>query len=89
MAPVFDNDCSLGALQSIQNRTFEECYHELKTNRQTKTDLGGYLAQARKFMTRTYFNNIRNMYPFEFTRLPDNINVEPRRIQYMEYIVNS
>lgn len=89
MAPIFDNDCSLGALMSIKGMTNEQAYQELLKNRKPKTELGGYIKQARMSLTDELISNMKNMYPFHFDRLPRDIDVEDERIKFMEFIVNS
>lgn len=88
MAPVFDQDCSLGALLSIQYKTKNEAYKELITTRLPKTNLGGYIKQARMSLTSELKQNMINMYPFHFKRLPKEVDLEDERIEFMEYIVN-
>ena len=89
MNPIFDNDCSLGAMESLQDKTKEQVYQNLIRTREAKTDMGGYIAQARWAMTGEIRSNIKNMYPFKFDRLPSNIDLDNKRIEFMEYIVNS
>ena len=89
MNPIFDNDCSLGAMESLQDKTKEQVYQNLIRTREAKTDMGGYIAQARWAMTSNIASNIKNMYPFKFDRLPSNIDLDDKRIEFMEYIVNS
>lgn len=89
MAPIFDNDCSLGALLSIQFKTIQEAYQELLDSRNPQTDLGGYINQAKISLTDKLISNMKNMYPFHFKRLPSEIDIDDDRIEFMEYIVNN
>lgn len=88
LAPIYDNDCSLGSLMSIQDKTIEESYQELRKFH-PKTELGGFIPQARKFMNKYYADKIRQMHPFKFKRLPKDVDVSDKRMAFMEYIVNS
>ena len=89
MAPIFDNDCSLGPYTSLQDTDINKAYQELITTRQPKTDLGGYIKQARMSLTDELISNMKNMYPFHFDRLPKEMDLEDERIEFMEYIVNN
>lgn len=89
MAPIFDNDCSLGPYMSLQDTSIDAAYKELINTRMPKTDLGGYIKQAKMSLTQELISNMRNMYPFHFDRLPKEIDLEDERIEFMEYIVNS
>ena len=87
-SPIFDNDCSLGALTSLQYKSISEAYNEL-TTRLPKTEMGDYIQQARIAIIPELRNNMINMYPFHFSRLPSHIDVKDNRIKFMEYIVNT
>lgn len=88
MAPIFDNDCSLGHDISVQSNTISEAY-ELACTKQPRTELGGYIKQARVSLTDALISSMKNMYPFHFDRLPPDIDLEDKRIEFMEYIVNT
>lgn len=88
MAPIFDNDCSLGHNISLQSNSFDEAY-KLASGIGPRTGLGGYIKQAKMSLTQELISNMRNMYPFHFDRLPKEIDLEDERIEFMEYIVNS
>lgn len=88
LAPVFDNDCSLGALQSVQDISLDEAYKEL-SKKQPAMELGGYKKQASYVMNKYYADKIRQMYPFKFKRLPKDVDVSDKRMAFMEHIVNS
>lgn len=88
MAPIFDNDCSLGYSISLKSNSISEAYRTA-FNMGPRTDLGGYIRQARMSLTDTLISNMKNMYPFHFDRLPSDIDLENERIEFMEYIVNN
>lgn len=87
-APIFDNDCSLGGFVSLKSANIKEAYIEA-LRKQPRTELGGYIKQARMSLTDELISNMKNMYPFHFDRLPMDIDVEDERIKFMEFIVNS
>lgn len=87
-APIFDNDCSLGGFVSLKSANIKEAYIEA-LRKQPRTELGGYIKQARMSLTDELISNMKNMYPFHFDRLPRDIDVEDERIKFMEFIVNS
>lgn len=89
MNPIFDNDCSLGALDSIQDMTMQQALLMILTKRKPRTELGGYIKQARTVLNNRLASNMRNAYPFKFNRLPEDIDLPDERIRFMEYLVNS
>lgn len=89
MSPIYDNDCSLGYFVSLQSVDSLQEGYKLALQRQPKTEMGSYVEQARWAMTKELYQNIKNMYPFHFKRLPSNIDIEDERIEFMEYIVNN
>ena len=88
LAPIFDNDCSLGYNVSLQFKELSEAYSEAYSH-YPRTEMGDYLEQARWTLTDQLISNMRNMYPFHFKRLPKEVDLEDRRIQFMEGIVNT
>lgn len=88
IAPIFDQDCSLGGFVSLQSvKSLKEAY-QLAMIRQPKTQMGSYIEQGRWALTKELVSNMKNMYPFHFDRLPKEIDLEDERIEFMEYIVN-
>ena len=88
LSPIFDNDCSLGYNVSLQFKELSEAYSEAYSH-YPRTEMGDYLEQARWALTDQLISNMRNMYPFHFKRLPKEVDLEDRRIQFMEGIVNT
>lgn len=89
LAPIYDNDCSLGPKVSLQGKTnIDEAYREALSY-SPKTQCGSYIQQARWAMTDRMRRNMKNMLPFHFKRLPSDIDLDTKRIQFMEYIVNT
>lgn len=89
MAPIFDQDCSLGQFVSLQSVNSLQEAHKAALTKQARTEMGGYIAQGKWSLTPKLVANMKNMYPFHFDRLPSDIDVEDKRIEFMEYIVNS
>ena len=91
MAPVFDNDCSLGPFTSLQNRTIKDAYKELIKTRGpcTYVNGGGYINQARWAMTDDIKQRIKNIYPFKLTRIGGDNDITDDRVNFMEFIINS
>lgn len=88
MAPIFDQDCSLGNFVSLQSiDTLEEGY-EKAASKGPRTNMGSYIDQARWALTNGLKQRLSEMYPFKFKRLPKDIDLEEERILFMEYIVN-
>lgn len=89
LAPIFDQDCSFGFKTSLKqfDGNLEEAYKEVAAF-EPRTQLGGYIAQAKKSLTSKYRSNLKNMYPFHFNRLKSDIDLEDERIEFMEYVVN-
>ena len=72
----------------MKSANIKEAYIEA-LRKQPRTELGGYIKQARMSLTDELISNMKNMYPFHFDRLPRDIDVEDERIKFMEFIVNS
>lgn len=88
LTPIFDNDCSMGYFVSLQSiESFDKGFN-IALSRQARAGMGDYIDQAKWAMTSEIYNNMRNMYPFHFDRLPSGIDLPDKRIQFMEYIVN-
>lgn len=88
LAPIFDNDCSMGALTSLQGiSSLDSAYTEIM-RRGPRTGMGDYIDQAKWAMTDELHCNLKNMYPFEFSRLPPSIDLDTPRVTVMEYVVN-
>lgn len=104
VAPIFDNDMSLGAKKSIQNRQFKEVYEEL-LNQMPQTGSFDYIEQGKYALRLMYqikddttgktygqimARKMQSIYPFKFNRLPDkSADLSDNRIQFMEFIVNN
>lgn len=92
LAPIFDNDCSLGALQRVEDDDIHEAYLSLVTNSNNRPKMGfrDYISQGKAVLDYYNFRNrLKSMYPFKFDRLPKAIDLPDERIQFMEYIVNN
>lgn len=88
LTPIYDNDCSMGHFISLQSvDSAREAYNEA-LRKQPRTEMGDYIEQAKWAMTSELYQNMRNMYPFHFKRLPEELDVETNRIKFMEYIIN-
>lgn len=85
LAPIYDNDCALGSMTSIQNKSFDEAYYEIMTTRMPKLELGDYNQMARWALTRDLVNKLEGVDTIKFDRLP---GLSERRVQFIEYIVN-
>ena len=86
MSPVYDNDCSLGALISIQDKGFEQAINEIKYTKRPKTDIGDYDELARFGMTKDFYIRLRDIDRITLgERLP---GVSQKRFDFMEYMVN-
>lgn len=83
--PIYDNDCSLGALTSIQNKNREDAFIEVKTNTYPKLGLGDYDQQARWALTRELRDKLMRLGDVSFEPLP---GFSKERLDFIEYIVN-
>ena len=86
LAPIYDNDCSLGALTSIQDKTFEQAFNEIKYSKLPRTELGGYDEQAAWAMTKDMYIRLRDIGRITLgQRMP---GISQKRFDFMEYLVN-
>lgn len=88
MAPIFDQDCSLGNFVPIQYKSYADAY-EMALEKEPRTEMGDYIEQARWSLTKDLKQRLIDMYPFHFVRLKTNVDLDDRRIAFMEYIVNN
>lgn len=89
MAPIFDQDCSLGNLVSLQSvKSYNEAY-EQALQLEPRTEMGSYLDQAKWALTKELRQRLIEMYPFHFVRIRKDRDLDDMRITFMEYIVNT
>lgn len=86
MSPIYDNDCSLGALYSIQDISFEEAYNMVCTQRLPKTNTGDYNDTARYAMTQELYNKLKQVNHISLGKAVPGIS--QNRVDFMEYLVN-
>ena len=94
IAPIFDMDCSLGAITPLydtnenKQRAFERGLWTIQRN--NRFGFSDFISQGKSVLnTLNFKSRLKNMYPFHFKRLPKDIDLPDGRIQFMEYIVNS
>lgn len=85
VAPIYDNDCSLGSLISLQYKSLEEAYEET-ARRQPRFGEGGYNGIARWGMTRDMLNRLKSVGYIKLERKFKGLS--EKRMKFMEYIVN-
>lgn len=90
LAPIYDNDCSLGALTSIQDKTFDDAYNEIIYKHQSKMELGGYNEQSRKLMNRSIFNVLRQFQnnKIQLKKTNNTQGISDNRMEFINYIIN-
>lgn len=88
MAPIFDQDCSLGCNVSLGSFDTVKDGYTYAIMSQPRTVFDSHIEQAKWAMLKELAINMKNMYPFKFERLEQSIDIEDKRIQLMEYIVN-
>lgn len=90
LSPIYDNDCSLGSLTSLQNKTFDDAYNEIIKFHQSKMELGGYNEQARRLMTKsilnrlTYFKNNK----IQLKKSSNTQGISNKRMEFINYLIN-
>lgn len=85
MAPIYDNDCSLGSLVSIQYKNIEEAFEETK-RKLSIIGIGTYDDMARWGMTKYILNRLKSV---GYIRLERKFKgLSEKRMRFMEYIVN-
>lgn len=87
MSPVFDNDCSLGHNISLNGIRMQEAFD--MTKKITPKTSRNYDIQGKWALTSELATNMKNMYPFKFKRLSKDIDIEDKRVEFMEFIVNN
>jgi hypothetical protein len=86
MSPIYDNDCSLGALYSIQDMSFDEAYKKVCTERLPKSNTGDYNDTAKIAMTGELYRRLISAPHIVLGKaLP---GISQNRVDFMEYLVN-
>lgn len=88
LAPIYDNDCSLGALTSITSQSFEEAYDKITKHMLPRCNLGDYDDLALIFMNKPWYNRLKilqNKVKFNKGKL---IGISDNRVNFMSYLVN-
>lgn len=85
MAPIYDNDCSLGSLTSLQYKSFEEAYRETK-RKAPSLGLGGYNGMAKWAMTKDIYNRLKSIKYIKLERKFKGLS--EKRVKFIEYIIN-
>ena len=86
LAPIYDNDCALGSMTSIQNKSFAEAINEIKNTRLPKLELGTYDDMARWAITPDLYNKLKGLGYVKLQRIQ---GLSERRTQFIEYIINT
>lgn len=87
MAPVYDNDCSLGFKVSMAKTPFDQAYDEARVHG-SRIHKGTWEEQAEHVMTPDMLERMASIRPFRFKRLEGKCDLCDRRMEFMEYIVN-
>lgn len=87
MAPIYDNDCSLGFKVGVAKTPFDQAYMAVRAIGSRITG-GVWEEQAKYVMTRDMQERVASFRPFRFKRLGGKCDLCDRRIEFMEYIVN-
>lgn len=86
VAPIFDNDCSLGALDSVRGYSKEEIYNKV-ISRQPKSELGDYDEQLIRSLYPTMQNKIKSLKYITINR-GKALGISEERLEAIRYIVN-
>lgn len=85
VAPIYDNDCSLGSTTPLGDRSFEEAYQEIIANG-PKPGFNTYNDMARWGMTKKMYDNLNRV---GYIEIKNKFNgITERRRMFIEYIVN-
>ena len=87
IAPIYDNDCSLGATTSLQFKSFDEAYREIMTTTSPKTNMGDYDEQAIKVITPTLYKKLKSVGTIKFTR-GNLMGISQNRVDFINYLIN-
>ncbi|MBR0518703.1 hypothetical protein IJJ97_02815, partial [bacterium] len=85
LAPIYDNDCALGALESIQNKSFNDVYTYIKNNKRPKVSIGDYDELALTVMNGKWYNRLKSIGTINLTK--GNLKgISQTRVDFMNYI---
>lgn len=85
--PIYDNDCSLGSIISLQGKSFEEAFNELKNNHLPKTELGDYDDQALIVMNKAWYRTLKSSPKINLTR-GSLQGISQNRVDFINYLLN-
>ena len=85
--PIYDNDCSLGSIISLQGKSFDEALNELKNNRLPKTELGDYDDQALVSMNKAWYKTLKSSPKINLTR-GGLQGISQNRVDFINYLLN-
>lgn len=85
-APIYDNDCALGSLMSIQDKKLDEAYEELINSHLPKCNMGDYNDMARWALTSGLRRRLQDVGYISLGKKVQGLS--DKRFQFMEYIVN-
>lgn len=87
LAPIYDNDCALGALESIQNNNFNATFNKLKNEKRPKVDIGDYDELAYTVVNGYWYKKLKSIGKIKLTN--NNFKgISQNRIDFMNYIIN-
>lgn len=86
IAPIYDNDCSLGSFISIDESNFNDTFNEAKYRNAPKIDLGNYDEAVLAALTKGLYNKLRNAGYIKFDKKLRGLS--EKRYNFMEYLVN-
>ena len=85
--PIYDNDCSLGAIISLQGKSFDEAFNELKNNHLPKTELGDYDEQALVSINVAWYKKLKYLPRINITK--ENLQgISQNRVDFINYLLN-
>ena len=87
LAPIYDNDCALGALESLQNKTFNDVYSDLKYGKLPKIDIGDYDELAYLVVNAHWYKKLKSIGKIKLTK-GNFQGISQNRIEFMNYIIN-
>lgn len=85
--PIYDNDCSLGSIISLQGKSFDEAFNELKNNHLPKTELGDYDDQALVSMNKAWYKTLKSSPKINLTR-GSLQGISQNRVDFINYLLN-
>lgn len=88
VAPIYDNDCSLGSTISLCEKSFDDAFNEIKEYHLPKTNIGDYDEQALSVMNKWWYNKLKQLDGKVKLEKGSLTGISQNRVDFINYLIN-